>query len=108
LALTEWPVGQAQDAPALEQVVKVTAKKFEYSPSVIRLKRGVPAVLQLTSLDRQHGFDCPALKLHAEINPGAVTQVKFMPDKVGDFPFHCDVFCGSGHDQMEGTIKVTE
>jgi cytochrome c oxidase subunit 2 len=27
---------------------------------------------------------------------------------VGEFPFHCDVFCGSGHDQMEGTIKVTE
>jgi cytochrome c oxidase subunit 2 len=68
----------------------------------------VPAVLQLTSLDRRHGFDCPSLKLHAEINPGKVTQVKFTPDKVGEFPFHCDVFCGSGHDQMEGTIKVTE
>jgi len=27
---------------------------------------------------------------------------------MGDFPFHCDVFCGSGHEQMEGTIKVTE
>jgi hypothetical protein len=27
---------------------------------------------------------------------------------VGEFPFHRDVFCGSGHDQMEGTIKVTD
>jgi 3',5'-cyclic AMP phosphodiesterase CpdA len=108
LALTELPVGQAKDLPASEQVVKVTARKFEYSPSVITLQRGVPAVLQLTSLDRQHGFDCPSLKLHAEINPGKVTQVKFTPDKVGEFPFHCDVFCGSGHEQMEGTIKVTE
>jgi cytochrome c oxidase subunit 2 len=108
LALTEFPVGKASDPPAQEQLVKVTAKKFAYSPSVITLKRGVPAVLQLTSLDRQHGFNCPALKLQAEINPGKVTQVKFTPDKVGEFPFHCDVFCGSGHDQMEGTIKVSE
>jgi plastocyanin/predicted phosphodiesterase len=108
LALTELPVVKAADPPAKEQVVKVTAKKFEYSPSVITLKRGVPATLQLTSLDRQHGFACPALKLQAEINPGKVTEVKFTPDKVGEFPFHCSVFCGSGHDQMEGTIKVTE
>ena len=108
LALTEFPVVQAKQTAPSEQVVKVTAKKFEYSPSVIMLKRGVPALLQLTSLDRRHGFNCPGLKLQAEINPGAVTQVKFTPDKVGEFPFHCDVFCGSGHDQMEGTIKVTE
>jgi predicted phosphodiesterase len=108
LALTELPVPKAKDSPAQEQVVKVTAKKFEYSPRVITLKRGVPAVLQLTSLDRRHGFNCPGLNLQDEINPGSVTQVKFTPDKVGEFPFHCDVFCGSGHDQMEGAIKVTE
>jgi predicted phosphodiesterase/plastocyanin len=108
MAMTELPVALATEAPASEQVVKVTAKKFEFSPSVITLKRGVPAVLQLTSLDRRHGFDCPSLKLHAEINPGKVAQVRFTPDKLGEFPFHCDVFCGSGHEQMEGTIKVTE
>jgi predicted phosphodiesterase len=109
LALSEFPIATVEEQPtAAEQVVKVTAKKFEYSPSVIKLKRGVPAVLQLTSLDRQHGFDCPGLKLHAEINPGKVTQLKFTPDKVGEFPFHCNVFCGSGHDQMEGTIKVVD
>ena len=108
LALSELPIAKVEEPPAAEQVVKVTAKKFEYSPSVINLKRGVPAVLQLTSLDRQHGFDCPGLKLHAEINPGKVTQLKFTPGEVGEFPFHCNVFCGSGHDQMEGTIKVID
>ena len=104
--ITELPVVKAADPPAKEQVVKVTAKKFEYSPSVITLKRGVPATLQLTSLDRQHGFACPALKLQAEINPGKVTEVKFTPDKVGEFPFHCSVFCGSGHEDMNGLLIV--
>ena len=108
LAFTELPILPVKDPPATEQVVKLTAKKFEYSPSVITLKRGVPAILQLISLDRKHGFNCPALKLQAEINPGMVTQLRFTPDKAGEFPFHCDVFCGSGHDEMAGTIKVTE
>jgi len=28
-------------------------------------------------------------------------------DKLGEFPFQCDVFCGTGHGQMDGTVKVT-
>ena len=25
------------------------------------------------------------------------------PTKIGEFTFLCDVFCGSGHENMEGT-----
>jgi cytochrome c oxidase subunit 2 len=32
--------------------------------------------------------------------------VRLMPDKVGTFTFLCDVFCGSGHETMNGTITV--
>jgi cytochrome c oxidase subunit 2 len=35
-----------------EQVIRITAKNFEYSPDEIRVKKGVPMVLELTSLDR--------------------------------------------------------
>jgi cytochrome c oxidase subunit II len=91
-----------------EQVIKVTAKKFEYSPKEITLKKGVPVVLEFISLDRRHGFNCPDLKIRADILPGKVSTVRFVPDKAGTFPFHCDVFCGSGHEAMHGTIKVVE
>ena len=30
-----------------------------------------------------------------------------MPDKTGKFTFSCDVFCGDGHEEMTGTIVVT-
>jgi cytochrome c oxidase subunit 2 len=30
------------------------------------------------------------------------------PDTAGKFFFACDVFCGSGHEEMEGEIVVTE
>jgi cytochrome c oxidase subunit 2 len=34
--------------------------------------------------------------------------VRFTPDKVGRFNFHCDLFCGSGHEDMMGTLIVVE
>jgi cytochrome c oxidase subunit II len=91
-----------------EQVIKVTAKKFEYSPKEITLKKGVPVVLEFTSLDRLHGFNCPDLNIRADIRPGKVSTLRFTPGKVGTFPFHCDNFCGTGHEAMRGTIKVVE
>ena len=91
-----------------EQVIQITAKRFEYSPKEITLKKGVPVVLQFTSLDRLHGFNCPGLKLRLDIRPGKVNTLRFTPDKVGMFPFHCDNFCGTGHEGMKGMITVTE
>ncbi len=91
-----------------EQVVKVTAKMFSYTPNVITVKKGVPVVLQFTSLDRLHGFNCPALNIRTDILPGKVTELRFLPQKAGTFPFHCDNFCGTGHEGMTGSIIVTE
>jgi cytochrome c oxidase subunit II len=91
-----------------EQVIQITAKRFEYSPKEITVKKGVPVVLELTSQDRLHGFNCPGLKLRTDIRPGKVNTLRFVPDKVGTFPFHCDNFCGSGHEGMRGTITVAE
>jgi len=91
-----------------EQVIQITAKRFEYSPKEITLKKGVPVVLEFTSLDRLHGFTCPSLGIRMDIRPGKVNRLRFVPDKVGTFPFHCDNFCGSGHEGMRGTITVTE
>jgi cytochrome c oxidase subunit 2 len=91
-----------------EQVIKITAKRFEYNPKEITLKKGVPVTLEFTSLDRLHGFKCSALGVRADIKPGQVTKVQVNPQKVGDFEFHCDNFCGSGHGNMTGMFHVVE
>jgi cytochrome c oxidase subunit 2 len=91
-----------------EQVIKITAKRFEYSPKEITVKKGVPVVLEFISLDRLHGFNCPELKIRTDIQPGKVSTVRFVPDRTGMFSFHCDNFCGTGHEGMQGTIKVVE
>lgn len=101
-------VGAGLMAAENEQVIKITAKRFEYSPKEITVKKGVPVVLEFTSLDRLHGFNCPELKIRTDIEPGKVSTIRFIPDRVGTFPFHCDNFCGTGHEGMRGTINVVE
>ena len=92
-----------------EEVIKITANKFEYSPSEIRIKRGVPVILEFTSLDAVHGFTVPDLGgIRATIEPGKVTNVRILAPKAGTYEFHCDVFCGDGHEGMTGTIVVEE
>src|SRR5713226_9953607 len=94
-------------APA-EKVISVQAMKFEFSPETINLKKGEPVVLELTSIDRAHGFKVPGLGLHADILPDTTVRVRVVPDKVGRFTFACDNFCGDGHEDMEGVIIVSE
>ena len=91
-----------------EKVIQITAKKFEYSPKDIKVKKDVPVVLEFTSMDRLHGFNCPGLGIRSDIVPGKTTQLRFTPNKAGTFPFHCDNFCGIGHEGMTGTITVEE
>ena len=103
LALTPRPTHSAA-----EQVIHMTAKKFEYSPDVITVKKGVPVVLEITSLDREHGFKLRDFGVRADIKPGETTRVRFVPTKSGRFPFRCDVFCGSGHEDMSGELVVVD
>lgn len=98
----------ADEAGQPEQVIKVTAKKFEYSPNEIMIKKGVPVVLEFTSLDRVHGFNCYDLGIRATIEPGKVTRVRITAPKAGAYPFLCDIFCGDGHEGMTGKIIVEE
>src|SRR5438105_14351520 len=68
-----------------EKVVKITAKKFEFSPGEIKVKKGEPVVLELISTDRMHGFKLPDFNVRAEVKPGEVSRVQFAPNKTGSF-----------------------
>ena len=98
------PPGRAAEP----RVVRIVAKRFSYTPSEITLKKGEPVVLELISEDRVHGFKLPAFKIRTDVRPNEVTRVPLTPDRTGTFTFACDVFCGDGHDDMTGTLIVTE
>jgi cytochrome c oxidase subunit 2 len=86
--------------------ITITAMKFVFKPNKVTVKQGRPVVLVLTSEDRIHGFKMPDFGIRAEILPYQDTRVTLTPDKVGTFTFLCDVFCGDGHEEMEGEMIV--
>jgi cytochrome c oxidase subunit 2 len=94
-------------ARSQERVIRIVAKKFEFIPAEIRLARGVPVILELSTEDVAMGFSAPDFKANVEIVPGKTTQLRLVPDKAGSFDFICDVFCGDGHEDMGGKIHVT-
>lgn len=101
-------IGAYTLAQPTEQVIKITAKKFDYTPSEITLKKGVPVIVELTTSDILMGFNVPELGIRADIIPGQVARIRLVPQKTGSFPFHCDIFCGIGHEDMQGVITVTD
>jgi len=91
-----------------ERVVPIKVKRFEYVPKEVTLKKGVPVVLELKSLDVPHGFNLPDLGVRADVLPGQTARVRIVPKQTGRFVFHCDIFCGTGHEDLEGAIVVKE
>ena len=106
LLLGAATIGLRAAAQPEEQVIKILARRFTYTPNKLSLKKGVPVVLELTTADVLMGFSAPDFDVRADIIPGQVARVRLVPDKVGTFTFLCDVFCGSGHETMNGTIIV--
>ena len=106
LLLGAATIGLRAVAQPGEQVIKILARRFTYTPNKLSLKRGVPVVLELTSADVLMGFNAPDFDVRADIIPGQTARVRLVPDKVGTFTFLCDIFCGSGHETMNGTITV--
>jgi cytochrome c oxidase subunit 2 len=90
------------------KVIEITAKKFEFTPSEITLKKGQPVILRLTSVDRVHGFMSKPLKFDTDIAVGKPTDVAVTPDTAGDFTVICDHYCGVGHGNMKMKVSVVE
>ncbi|MEX8520084.1 MAG: cupredoxin domain-containing protein [Leptothrix sp. (in: b-proteobacteria)] len=96
----------AQTAAPAARHIAIVARKFVFLPNQITLKLGEPVVLEFTAPEVVMGFFAPDLQLRAVIVPGEVAQLPFVPQRAGQFDFLCDIFCGDGHEGMNGTITV--
>ncbi|MCP5050082.1 MAG: 4Fe-4S binding protein, partial [bacterium] len=89
------------------RVIEIRAKRFAYSPNIIKLKKGERVVLKLTSEDVTHGFFLDGYGLEFFVYPGETRSVMLKADKAGKFMFRCSVTCGEFHPYMVGYLKVS-
>jgi cytochrome c oxidase subunit 2 len=94
-------------AQPAEQSIGIEAKKFEFLPETVTVKQGVPVLLAITNTsDVVMGFSAPDFKVRADLPAGKTVQIRLLPQTTGTFDYVCDVFCGSGHEDMGGSIAV--
>jgi len=89
-------------------VITITAHRFAYEPNLITVKKGQPVTIEIGSSDRLHGFVLAAFGIRLDASPDGKNRVTFTPQQTGTFLFHCDVFCGDGHEDMVGHLVVVD
>jgi cytochrome c oxidase subunit 2 len=96
----------ASPAGAETNDIKVTARKYEFEPSSIKVKKGDHVKLEVTATDRDHGIKVDAFHISQKLPKGEPVTIEFDATEAGTFPFECSVLCGLGHKRMKGEIVV--
>jgi heme/copper-type cytochrome/quinol oxidase subunit 2 len=105
------------------QVIELTAKKYEYSPSPVHVKTGTKVQMKITAADHDHGFKIGIVPDGSQANgrgglvfassqdcwqlkKGETTTIEFLAQTPGTYTFRCCHTCGLGHRGMKGQIVV--
>jgi len=105
------------------QVIEVTAKKYQFDPSPIRVKQGTRVQLKITATDHVHGFKISELADGVDsgsksglvfsapqgclrVEEGKTETVEFVAQTPGVYSFRCCVHCGWHHRGMKGEFIV--
>jgi cytochrome c oxidase subunit II len=100
-------VGRQGETPS-PQVITMTAKKYEFTPSTITVVRGQAVRIEATAQDKTHGIEIKPFNVKVKLEKGKKTVIEFTPDRVGEFEIKCSEFCGLGHGHMKGKLIVVE
>lgn len=117
------PLTRSAGATEGVQVIDVSAKKYEFNPSPIRVRQGSRVQLKITATDHVHGFritefpDGTDTKGKAglvfsspqdcrRIEKGHTETIEFVALTPGTYPFKCCVHCGWDHRAMKGELIV--
>lgn len=109
LGVTGAGVPAASEQPA-PRVIHVSAERFSFTPSEIRIQAGEEVELRISSEDTAHGFEIDGTDIRAAVpkrGQGDVS-VRVRLERSGRYEFACDRMCGAGHDFMRGVLTVVD
>lgn len=85
--------------------VYLLARLWQWWP-VLELEKGKSYRIHMSSADWQHGFSLVPTNINVQVHPGYDMVVTMTPSEAGVFGIVCNEFCGIGHHQMTGKIRV--
>lgn len=88
--------------------VYLAAFQWGFEPAVLRLKRGVAYRFRMMAIDVAHGASIhlgPASRI-IRLRQGALVEQQLTFTRPGSYLVYCTVYCGPGHDRMQGRIVV--
>lgn len=91
---------------AEERFFEVKAKKFSYTPNIIKVNKGDVVKIRLISEDVHHGLYVDGYAVKTSAYPGQEGSLTFIADRPGRFSFRCSVTCGEFHPYMVGYLIV--
>ena len=97
---------QPDPEPAGRRTFTLTARKFEFDPEVIDVRRNDVVRLTITSPDIAHSFTVDAYRIQKRIPAGGSVTFEFRADEVGRFPFYCSMRADPGCEEMRGELIV--
>jgi len=89
------------------RVIEVTTENWQFTPSVIKAKKGEKVILRLIGKNGIHGFFVPDLGIAERVEAGRTVEVSLPTNQTGTFELRCNIICGQGHDGMIGTIIIS-
>jgi cytochrome c oxidase subunit 2 len=102
---------QNENAPQDESAarrIEISAKRFEFDPNEITVKKGEPVVLVLHSSDVTHGLEIKELGIKVDLPNGKDVEVPLTATQTGDLEGKCSHFCGLHHGDMSLTVHVVD
>lgn len=100
------PPQEPDPEPAGRRTFTLTARKFEFAPEVIDVRRNDVVRLTITSSDIAHSFTVDAYRIQKRIPAGGRVTFEFRADEVGRFPFYCSMRADPGCQEMRGELIV--
>ena len=89
------------------RVIEITASQFTFTPNEIEVAVGESVRLLVRSTDVEHGFGIPTLGIRVQVAPvGDPVVIDFVATEPGRHRFACHIYCGAGHDGMNGTLTI--
>ena len=103
-------LGADAGADGERRVVRILAERFSFTPSEIRVPRGVVLELRIRSDDTMHGFRIVGRNVNLLVPKRRQGEavVVFEAVENGRYEFECSRLCGAGHNFMRGAIVVEE